>query len=65
MSQEVLPRQLCLCILRILDQHQSSFYDVNKQETFLKVYVTFNVPAFCSWGTGYGEGNTAIQILAK
>ena len=53
---EIIPLQMCSCILRILDQPQSKFYDFNKQKTFLKVYIFFDVPAFRSWSAGYSEG---------
>src|SRR5687767_5513761 len=31
-------------------------YDFNKQKAFLKVWLSFNVPAFCSCSAGYSEG---------
>src|SRR5688500_2644572 len=31
-------------------------YDFNKQKTFLKVWLSFDVPAFCSCSAGYSEG---------
>ena len=58
----ILPPYPCSCILRNLDQPQTTFYGYNTQKTFFKVIRSFDVVGFCPCGTNYGDNEIKITI---